>query len=520
MKKILFLGIILLFASCKPRGNTIAITDGLLIENITIITSDSQGKITSAIGNVISDGAVIVAVTDSKAPVKGKFRKIDGTGKYLIPGLIDSHVHLNNIAGLNYPLRQTHPLLVEEYFKRLPKNFLYYGYTTLIDVDNYAPGTIDRLKNIPIGPQIYTCGRKIRVMDDFEMSMNELPTNQKLKLPFLHDKYNESISYPDTVNLNQHTPEVLVKRIASRGNICVKTLYEDATSGLPMGWELPSKEITIEVVQFAHKEGLCVVMHAPSYDGQRFALENGVDIIAHAMWNWTSDPEKFLDTDLPMTHEALVMEIAEKGIGYQPTFRTILGEMDILEDRLLENPQLSKLYSEAYMDFLKSENGQWGRNMILGRPKFLAKVNPSFFHPIRNSFETDEQLFDALYDSYKIKIETVVRLLSENDGNLLFGTDNGAMNMYTHVPGLNGYLEMNHWVDAGVALKQLFKAATYNNAKSFHLLDSLGSIEVGKKANLLVLDSNPLKSIKAYNDIQTIVLEGMPINRNELSVKK
>ncbi len=520
MKKILFLGIILLFASCKPENNTVAITDGLLIENITIITPDSQGAINSSVGNVILDGAVIVAVADSKAPVKGKFRKIDGTGKYLIPGLIDSHVHLNNIAGLNYQLRQTHPLLVEEYFERLPKNFLYYGYTTLIDVDNYAPQTIDNLQNVPIGPQIYTCGRKIQVMDDFEMIMNELPSSEKMKLPFLHDKYNERINYPDTLNLDQHSPEVLVKRISSQGNICVKTLYEDTWSGLPMVWELPSKEITKELVQAAHEEGLCVVMHAPSYEGQLFAMENGVDIIAHAMWNWTSDPEKFLDTDIPSTHKALVMEIAERGIVYQPTFRTILGELDILEDKLIENPELSMLYSEAFIDFLKSEDAQWGKQMILNRPKFLAKVNPGFFHPIRSTVETDEQLFDVLYDSYKMKIETVVRLLSENDGNLLFGTDNGAMNMKTHVAGLNGYLEMNHWVDAGVPLEHVFKAATYNNAKSFDLLDSLGSIEVGKKANLLVLDSNPLESINAYNEILTVIVEGMAISRNELGVKK
>lgn len=65
------------------------------------------------------------------------------------------------------------------------------------------------------------------------------------------------------------------------------------------------------------------------------------------------------------------------------------------------------------------------------------------------------------------------------------------MDLGTAVSGLNGYLEMKHWIDAGISLEQLLKAATYNDAKTFNLLDSIGSIEAGKKANLLILNSNP-----------------------------
>jgi imidazolonepropionase-like amidohydrolase len=275
-----------------------------------------------------------------------------------------------------------------------------------------------------------------------------------------------------------------------------------------------------ELVNKAHEEGMCVIMHAPSYEGQLFALENEVDIIAHAMWNWTSDPEKFLDTNLPNTHKDLLLEIAKKGIGYQPTFRTITGELEVLKDEFAENPELLHLYSPSYLNYLKSQDAKWIKNRILNRPEFLGKINPDFFYPIRNKFESDEELFDALYASYLTKIGIVVNLMAENDGNLLFATDNGAMNMPTHVPGLNGYLEMKHWIDAGVSLEQLLKAATYNNAKTFNLLDSIGSIEVGKKANLLILNSNPLESISAYNDIEIIINQGRVLNRTELSAQK
>jgi len=124
-----------------------------------------------------------------------------------------------------------------------------------------------------------------------------------------------------------------------------------------------------------------------------------------------------------------------------------------------------------------------------------------------------------LYKSFELKIQKVMKFLSENDANFLFGTDNGAMNMYTHPPGYNGYLEMQHWVDAGVSLKQIFKAATYNNAKEFDLIESIGTINIGKTANILILNSNPLEAIEAYNDIQYVLIKGDIIEREKLSSK-
>lgn len=516
MLRLILIGVVFVFMACKDSNTALQLSDGLVIENATVITPNTEGEIIQYAGTIVIDRVRILSISDYTPQIQGTFKTIDGTGKYVIPGLIDSHVHLNNIAGLNFWQRRTMPGLVKEYFERLPENFLYYGYTTLIDVDNYAPGTIELLQRTPIGPEIYTCGKKVQVMDDFEMLMNELSTSEKWNHPFLHDRYNPNTNLPDTIDLSEHTATSLVRNIKSQGNICVKTLYEDASSGLPQIWELPSPEIVKELVSESHKEGMPVIMHAPSYEGHRLALGSNVDIIAHAMWNWTADPREFMNTELPETHKALLVGIARKGIGYQPTFRTIMGEVDILNNRFLKDHDLENLYSEAYFNFLNSEDAGWARNRIRNRPKYLAKANPDFFNPIRDAFESDEQMFEALYESYKTKIERVVQVLEEHNGNLLFGTDHGAMNMYTHPPGLNGYLEMQHWVDAGISLETIFLAATYNNAKALNLLDSIGSVEVGKKANLLLLNADPLKSMEAYNDISMIISQGRALERSEL----
>lgn len=161
MKKILLILLIIIHISCQNSNKYYVVTEGILIENITIISTDESGKIENYTGNILTDNTKIIYSGKDIPIIRGSFKTIDGQGKYAIPGLIDSHVHLNNIAGINFRQRKSNEILVKEYFARLPKNFLYFGYTTLIDVDNYAANTIKRLKKIRIRPEIYTCAKKV-----------------------------------------------------------------------------------------------------------------------------------------------------------------------------------------------------------------------------------------------------------------------------------------------------------------------------------------------------------------------
>lgn len=518
MKKVLILLALTLFSHCKnSKVNTIYLEDGIIIKNATIITSNSEGSIKQYLGHVVLDKDLIIYSGKKKPKVTGNYTTVDGEGKYVIPGLIDSHVHLANMTGFNWKHQKKYPQLVKEYYNQLPKSFLYFGYTTLIDVDNYDPQLINKLKAMKIAPDIYSCGAKINVMDHFEMEMGEYPKKLRLQLPFLHDKYNRNITIPDSISLEKHSAKYLVKKVKEEDNICVKSLYEDASSGLKKTWENATKEIMKELVEEAHKNYMPVILHAPSYEGQSFANNVGVDIIAHAMWNWTSNPKEYLNTDLPKTHKDLLLEIAHKGIGYQPTARTILAELDILNDMYKKDSMLKYVYPKNYLKWLKTDEAGWLKRKIQMRPKFIRILNPNFYHPIRNQFNSDKEMVSQLYKSLELKIKKVIKFLSDNNANLLFSTDNGAMNMYTNPAGYNGFLEMHHWFDAGVTLDKIFLAATFNNAKSFHIDHKYGTIAKGKIANLLLLDKNPLEKISAYNAINTVIIRGKKYNRRELS---
>ena len=489
-----------------------------VITNISIITANERGNITTMIGYVAINKDSIVYVGKSKPMIKKGTKTINGKGKFIIPGLIDSHVHIASMAGLNGQLNKKYPELVKPYFEQLPKSFLYFGYTTLIDLNNYAPQIINKIKSSELRPDIYTCGEQVLVMNDFMMEMEEYSPQERYSYPFLHDKYNTSIALPDSVDLNMHTPGKVVSRIVKEQRaICIKMVYEDESTGLLVTWALPGKRILTDLAEEAQKQNIPFILHAPSFESQKLAVETGVKIIAHSMWNWSADTSDFSNTVLSADHKQLLTTIAEKQIGYQPTFRTITAENDLLSATFSSQKNLEHVFPKSFHDLIKSEEGQWGRQKILGRVNYLKKFRPDFYYAAKGNYTTDEEMFSEIYKLYKTKIGIVVKYLADKNANLLFGTDGVAMNMYTNPPGYNGFLEMKHWVDAGIPLNKIFTAATINNANAFNLQHLYGSIEKGKASNLLILRSNPLKSIEAYNDIETVIIGGKVLKRESLS---
>ncbi|MGB5264620.1 MAG: amidohydrolase family protein, partial [Lutimonas sp.] len=84
----------------------------------------------------------------------------------------------------------------------------------------------------------------------------------------------------------------------------------------------------------------------------------------------------------------------------------------------------------------------------------------------------------------------------------------------------NGFLEMQHWLNAGVSLEKIFMAATYNNAKAFRIDKEYGTITQGKIANLLLLNKNPLEDITAYDAINSVIVHGQSYDRHTLSANQ
>ena len=100
---------------------------------------------------------------------------------------------------------------------------------------------------------------------------------------------------------------------------------------------------------------------------------------------------------------------------------------------------------------------------------------------------------------------------------LLVGSDTPSAPTYGSQPGYDTYREMRLMAQSGVPLDAIFRAATINNARQFRMEKEYGTVEAGKIANLLLLEGNPLETMRAWALIDKIILRGNVIERESLA---
>lgn len=105
------------------------------------------------------------------------------------------------------------------------------------------------------------------------------------------------------------------------------------------------------------------------------------------------------------------------------------------------------------------------------------------------------------------------RLLNEAGVLLLAGTDVGIPAL---IPGISLHEELELLVEAGLTPLEALRTATLNPARVLGQADSLGSIEVGKLADLVLLDANPLADIRNTQRIRAVVADGRLYRRADL----
>ena len=437
---------------------------GLVISDVTIVSPERAAPLEHASVRIV-DGRIAEV---SAQPLRGQ-EEIVGTGRYLIPGLIDSHVHLAVSPG--FPAAMTreqaaaHPEVVASTLAQDPRSYLFFGFTTVVDL----VGSGDRAAQwnaLELRPDAYFCGA-VAIIDG---------RSRAIRYPYF--------SYPLT--LQERLVEVSdpVGRIAADGAICVKTVY-DGFIGVT-----PSVDEVKGLVAAAHARGLPVFMHANRKSAQAVAVGAGVDVIAHGMWREPGE-EIALDSE----EREILMTAARQGTGYQPTTQVIVGELDMLRADYLAEIRLADVYPAKFIDWCAHAQDGCGAERHRD-----AAAEPS----IRGTIE---------------RAAEVTRFLAAADARLLFGSDSPSDLLYTNPPGLNGRLEMDNWIAAGVSNEKLFRALTIDNARMLRLDDRIGTVEPGKTANLLLLRANPLANVTAFDTIETVVLHGRPISRSKLSAR-
>jgi len=481
------------FQGCD-REHVTHIGADLLIKDVTVISvgQDTESVTTNVL---VQDGKIVFIGELAAGSVSDETIVIDGTDRFLIPGLVDGHTHLNEVPGMTFDHEEQYPEISSQARNQIPRSYLYHGFTTVIDLNGHAR-VIDEWNSVSVRPQAYFCGAS-PVFDGYPMSFMPQPERYDWMPYFLYDE-SRAEDFPEGFDPVSHSAAAVVDRIQADGGICVKTHYEKGFGGrgnLPV----PTVELVRELVDAAHRKQLPVLMHANSEAAQGFGNATGIDAFAHGMWTWNDRSLTQLNDSITQIVDTTIAE----GIALQPTIQVLYGEQDIHNPDYLEDPRLSNVLPASLIDWYHTSDGQWWRQRMLEIP-IVARI-------------VEDGRWAELDEPPITRVTAVLTYFSENGGQLLFGSDTPSDPTFANPPGLNGRIEMDRWVAAGVSPAQLFAAATITNAEFFGLADEIGTVEVGKRADLLLLKENPLMDIAAYDTIEYVIVGGKAIERSSLS---
>lgn len=240
--------------SCGPA----AFAGTLLIENVTLI--DGTGHPPIAAASVLLDDDRIFLISRQPIDAPAKTQRIDGTGQYLIPGLMDMHIHLQGSAEVT-----PEGLLVTANDKakgiRALHSYLYSGVTSVYDAGNvpdYILGLRDEARSgALVSPRIFAAGAIVTYPGSH--GSNEFAT--------LVDSWPQAIP-------------ALEAHVARAPDILKLTFEERGWGARPMIPILPVG-LMQHIIEYYNDRGIRTTVHASSEYRARQAIYAGIDSLAH-----------------------------------------------------------------------------------------------------------------------------------------------------------------------------------------------------------------------------------------------
>ena len=221
------------------------------IRDVTLI--DGTGRPAVAHRTVLVDGERIVAIGGARLPV-GKARIIDGRGKYLIPGMIDAHVHLRDTG----PDGVKHSMDVATAQATLA-GFLALGFTTVADLGN-LPGTVQIMRGADprISARLLIAGRVFTA-----------PGGRNVDIG---------------IAVTTADPLLLARPRAEEHPDLIKLVEDSGGFGGQSPANALSTDLMRAIVADEHRHGRRVVVHVAREADARNAIAAGADGLAHPVW--------------------------------------------------------------------------------------------------------------------------------------------------------------------------------------------------------------------------------------------
>ncbi len=421
--------------------------------NTSVIDMES-GHVLTGRTVLVENGAIVRISPSDEASVPNGAEIISGDGKYLMPGLADMHIHLVH---------------TDEFV-----SYLAYGITTVMNLGErksqalqYVDYKRELASEARLGPTFYTTAGQF----EGERQVSDLSWSYALKTP---EEARERVRW-----------------VAENGFDFIK-IYNGLT-----------KPLFHAVVDEARRNGLPVVGHIPrGSDEDRFdaeeSLSGGLNMVAHA--------EEFFFTFFEGPRDTQNMDRS-----YRPDY----GEIPYLVDLLKQGDvAVTPHLIGSYSDFIQWE----GRDTIWSDPEmryFHPDLERSWRGSTVHSRDHQENFIFREQIKYTL-LQELTRQFNEAGVLLLLGSDSITPGNFS---GKAAYMELTELVKAGLSNFEALATGTRNAGMfvaRYQSDERFGLVKEGYRADLLLLDANPLENIHNIRDIAGVMARGRWLPRAEL----
>ena len=427
----------------------------LIITDVTLI--DGTGSEPQAGVDIrIADGRIVEIGPDLLDSSGAE--TIDGSGKYVIPGLIDAHVHMD--APIVFQLTPEEKAQVIE---NNPRAFLYNGVTAVLNVSSKVDWIFEQRQAEQEGrllsPRLYVMGRSFTPVDGWG------------------SRHGGALADADDAVAR-------ARDYISRGTDGFKVIIEDGL-GASGTYTRMGEDMMMAISKIAHENDVPIYTHAINLDEFHSAVAMSSTAIVHGL----EDPIPPGDT--------ILQDMVENSVMFVPTHS--LWEAFLRHDEAaadLNDPILRDSVPHFLLDYMQD-------------PEYRAEETRRFLAV------ADMPVYQWAEDKIPIFSENIFK--AHQAGVIVAtGTDAGGPVGF-NFQGYNLPWEVKLFVQAGMSPMDALVAATRNGAMVIGVEDQLGTVEAGKLADLLILTANPLDDIENIRRIETIVYKGKAYPRQEFA---
>ena len=438
---------------------------GIVIENITLIDAKNGTRTNQTVS--IENG-VIQSIGSAKLDMEDS-QIIDGEGKYLIPGLWDAHVHLTFIPEIDH----------ETHFKLYLKN----GVTSIRDtgaiLSKLQPSLNFIEENPNTTPRLFYAGPLIdgadRVYKGMEPGFPNLSIgiDETSNIPEVVDGLvKEGVTFLKSYEMLTRETYLELLKVAGQNGLRV-------TGHVPLSIDLEEAiEAGLGGMQHVRNMDLACAKDADNLLGDRqVSLENEASIAGSALRTHIHSSQRYYAIDNTDDERCLriIMKLSEYGVFQTPTLT--INTFD--SRRFYADPK----WRETYQDLPEAAENNWMQGSLK-----LANIDVT----------ENAKKFDAWSLS-------LVNKMHQEGVKIIAGTDTPIGYL---TPGYSLHKELELLSEAGLSNMDVLRSATITPAEFFGMENQMGTIEVGKLADLVILDKNPLMSISNTQSIHRVIVKG------------